>query len=583
MAEHLNQPIIDAKPTTISLISLVVVCAIFLYVSYRKLMPKPIPGIPYNKSATRSLFGDIPEMMSYMSRTQELWPWVVEQTTRHQSPIVQVFARPFSKPWVIISDHRESQDILLRRTKEFDRSDFTIGVFTGLSPDMHITFKSTEDRFKLHRNLLKDLMTPAFLNEVASRQIYANDESFVKLWDYKTRVAKGHAFRADEDIFNAALDVIFATACGLEAKDSNTAVHLQQLLSAQQPSQPSLDEPIEFTHYIRPAGFEAMSTVCGSLETSLKAPFPKFAHWALRQMPYMRKAIAVKEELFTKMIDEAIERVNLGKQTNSSALDDILFREAAAAKKEGRAPVFKSRAIYDELFGFIIAGHDTTATTLTWTVKHLAVAQEAQSTLRSHLRSAYPAATAEQRNPTREEIVKTHIPYLDAVIEEMSRTARLFNGSIRTSTVDTTILGHTIPKGTDVFLMQNGPGYLSAPFQIDDSKRSESSLKAKNQVGQWTPDEEDMKAFRPERWLVKGDDGKEEFDAHAGPHLAFGLGPRGCFGRRLAYLQMRIVLVMMIWNFEFKETPPAVSSWLAVDKLARHPRQCYVRLEKAKF
>jgi len=236
-----------------------------------------------------------------------------------------------------------------------------------------------------------------------------------------------------------------------------------------------------------------------------------------------------------------------------------------------------------QLFGFIIAGHDTTATTLTWTVKNIAFAQEAQRTLRSHLRAAYPAATAEQRNPTVEEITKTPIPYLDAFIEEMSRTAILSNGAIRTSTIDTTVLGHPIPKGTNVFLMHNGPGYFSAPFPIADSQRSESSLNAKNLVGQWTPDEQDMKAFRPERWLVKCEDGRDEYDAHAGPHLSFGLGPRGCFGKRLAYLQMRIIMVMMVWNFELKETPAAVSSWAAVDKMLRHPVQCFVKLEKAKF
>jgi len=166
----------------------------------------------------------------------------------------------------------------------------------------------------------------------------------------------------------------------------------------------------------------------------------------------------------------------------------------------------------------------------------------------------------------------------------VARTALLFNGSIRTSTVDTTIFGHRIPKGTEVFLMHNGPGYLSPPLPVDDSLRSESSLNAKNQVGQWTPDEEEMKSFRPERWLVQNaETGKEEYDAQAGPHLAFGLGPRGCYGRRLAYLQMRIIIVMMIWNFELKETPAELSGWLAVTKLTRCPRQCYVRLEKAKF
>ncbi|OAP64682.1 hypothetical protein AYL99_00654 [Fonsecaea erecta] len=580
-----TSPVIDTRPATVPYFIFIVVCVVFLYAGYRRLLPKPIPGIPYNESATRSLFGDIPEMMSYMAKTEEVWPWVADQITKHQSPVVQVFARPFARPWVIVSDHRESSDILLRRTKEFDRSNFTADVFTGLVPDMHISMKSTEEQFKLHRNLLKDLMTPAFLHGVGGPQIYANTETFIKLWDFKAELAQGHAFEAGQDIYNVALDVIFATTFGLRIKDSNTFAQLQQLLATQKldlPPAPS--EPVSFPQFHRPATFEAIATLTESLEVSIKAPFPRFAHWVIRQLPYMRKARAYKEKLFSDMVNESLSRLSSGNQVKRSALDDILQRETAAAKKEDRQPEYHSRAIYDELFGFIIGGHDTTSTTLTWTVKYLAAAQSAQTTLRTRLRAAYAAATAEQRNPTMEEIIKIPIPYLDATIEEMSRTAQLFNGSIRTTTVDTTLLGHTIPKGTDVFLMQNGPGYLSPPLPVDDSKRSASSLAAKNRVGQWTPDEDDMKTFRPERWLVQDlETGKEVFDAQAGPHLAFGLGPRACFGRRLAYLQMRIIVVMMIWNFELRETPPTVSSWAATNKLARHPRMCYVSLGKAKF
>ncbi|OQV07635.1 hypothetical protein CLAIMM_12040 [Cladophialophora immunda] len=572
-------------PTTGPYFIFIAVCIIILYTGYRRLLPKPIPGIPYNESATRSLFGDIPEMMNYMARTEEIWPWIAEQITKHHSPIVQVFARPFARPWVIVSDHRESSDILLRRTKEFDRSNFTADVFTGLVPEMHISMKSTEEQFKLHRNLLKDLMTPAFLHGVGGPQIYANTETFIKLWAFKTQLAQGHAFEAGQDIYNVALDVIFATTFGLQIKDSNTFAQLQQLLAAKNIDLPqSLTDPMSFPQFHRPATFEAIATLTESLEVSIKAPFPRFAHWVLRQLPYMRKAKADKEKLFSDMVNESLSKLSSGNQVKRSALDDILQRETAAAKKEDRQPEYHSRAIYDELFGFIIGGHDTTSTTLTWTVKYLAAAQSAQATLRSHLRAAYASATAEQRNPTMEEIIKTQIPYLDATIEEMSRTAQLFNGSIRTTTVDTTLLGYNIPKGTDVFLMQNGPGYLSPPLPVDDAKRSPSSLAAKNQVGQWTPDEADMKMFRPERWLVQDPaTGKEVFDAQAGPHLAFGLGPRACFGRRLAYLQMRIILVMMIWNFELKGTPAEVSSWAAANKLARHPRMCYVSLEKATF
>lgn len=40
-----------------------------LYLAYRAVLPKPIPGIPYNKNAASKIFGDAPEMMDYVKRT----------------------------------------------------------------------------------------------------------------------------------------------------------------------------------------------------------------------------------------------------------------------------------------------------------------------------------------------------------------------------------------------------------------------------------------------------------------------------------------------------------------------------------
>lgn len=135
MTELSSPYVIDGRPAPLSWVVLFLLCALFLYVSYRRLLPQPIPGIPYNKRAGRSLLGDLPELLSYIGRTQEVWPWFGSQVVKHQSPVVQVFARPFSKPWVIVTDHREAQDIFLRRTKEFDRANFVSDAMSGLVPD----------------------------------------------------------------------------------------------------------------------------------------------------------------------------------------------------------------------------------------------------------------------------------------------------------------------------------------------------------------------------------------------------------------------------------------------------------------
>jgi hypothetical protein len=81
--------------------------ATFLF--YRWLLPKPIPGIPYNPNATKSIFGDVIPMLEHLKTSEELQSWLVKQHQNLNSPIVQVFLNLFSKPVVMISDSREAQ------------------------------------------------------------------------------------------------------------------------------------------------------------------------------------------------------------------------------------------------------------------------------------------------------------------------------------------------------------------------------------------------------------------------------------------------------------------------------------------
>lgn len=130
---------------------------ISLYLAYRKELPTPLPGIPYNKEATCSILGDMVSMVKHVGTTKEIWIWLASHNVKHQSPIVQVFTRPFAKPWIIVTDFREAQDVLLRRTKEFDRSNFFGDLFLGVVPRHHISMKTPDEQFKKHRRWLQDL------------------------------------------------------------------------------------------------------------------------------------------------------------------------------------------------------------------------------------------------------------------------------------------------------------------------------------------------------------------------------------------------------------------------------------------
>ena len=104
--------------------------AISLYSLYMWLLPKPIPGIPYNRETGNRALGDAMDMLREVSVTSEFNLWCARQVDKLNSPICQVFVNPFSNPWALLADFAESQDIMLRR-KDFDRSSFISG---GMAP-----------------------------------------------------------------------------------------------------------------------------------------------------------------------------------------------------------------------------------------------------------------------------------------------------------------------------------------------------------------------------------------------------------------------------------------------------------------
>lgn len=214
-------------------------------------------------------------------------------------------------------------------------------------------------------------------------------------------------------------------------------------------------------------------------------------------------------------------------------------------------------------------------------MKFLADNPKVQTRLRSALQAHFSLAKSENRAPTVEEIISARIPYLEATEEEILRCAPTVQSVDREAVVDTVILGHKVPKGTLVMMPSGGASLRSPGFDIDEASRHSSSQDAKKS-GKARPDWDpmDIGAFKPERWLVN--DGKD-FDAASGPQLAFSLGTRGCFGKRLAYLQMRMLVTLIVWNFKLSRCPDQLSSYGHKMTLTTEPTQCFVRLSKVEL
>lgn len=310
---------------------------------------------------------------------------------------------------------------------------------------------------------------------------------------------------------------------------------------------------------------------------SLTSPSPALFHKINNRKSQMQEAYGIRHRMVQQQIRLAVKRLE-GGETVKSALDYMLKREMNAATKAGRQPVLDSPYMQDELYGYIGAGHETTSTSFQWAVKHLSGHSQIQQKLRQSLRAAYVDAAAQLRQPTVSEITKIQVPYLDAVVEESLRLSGPITAVVRQAQVETTILGHRVPKGVEVLIPLRGPSITQAPFAIDESLRSDSSRSHSHARGSW---DDDPGAFIPERWLkYEGD--TVAFDSQSGPFLSFSSGTRGCFGRRLAYLQLRVLMVLLLWNLELGVLPKELQSFDAVDGLMTRPAKCYVRISEAK-
>lgn len=332
------------------------------YAVYYSLLPKPLAGIPYHQEATRSLLGDMPAMLSHIQQTGEMFSWLGQQCTELQSPLVQVFTRPLSKPWLVLCDFRETQDILLRRTKDFDRSSFTADLFAGLLPDHHIRLATDDPEFRKRRRLGQDLMTPGFLQAVAGPQIYNSAMNLVHLWEQKLQICKSRPFDASRDICHFSLDAVLAFTFGYRAELNATQAQLDYMTSQSGPTAlegeetPKADndrKPFKFDEGPQNADIEALQSLSHSLETSLKAPFPKLAHWFLRQTSAYKQALLRKENLISRMVREAESRAHDEKEQKhprlGAAVDSMVRRENELAERESRPPDVHSRIVSDEV------------------------------------------------------------------------------------------------------------------------------------------------------------------------------------------------------------------------------------------
>jgi len=185
--------------------------------------------------------------------------------------------------------------------------------------------------------------------------------------------------------------------------------------------------------------------------------------------------------------------------------------------------------IRDELVTMVIAGHETVAAGLAWTLMLLAEDQAAQDRVRAEVTAQVaPASLLGHRVTT---------PWTRAVVDEALRLFPPAWALSRRAVAPDVIGGREVPAGTLAIV---------SPWLVH------------RRAGSWT----DPLAFRPERFL--GASGTLP------AYLPFGLGPRLCIGREFALGEMVVVLSRLLAGHRI-EVPAGWTRPVAQARVAVHP------------
>ncbi|KAH9819016.1 cytochrome P450 monooxygenase [Melampsora americana] len=245
-------------------------------------------------------------------------------------------------------------------------------------------------------------------------------------------------------------------------------------------------------------------------------------------MKIVQRSLTTMEDESRTLLSHKKKEAEAGGLLGGKDLISVLVR--ANTISEGKECLSDDEVIA-QMTTFLFAGHETTATSLTWMLWILAKHPDVQDKLRKELQEESAKPNEGEEQIPFEQL--TSLTYLDAVCRETLRFLPPVAQTIRQSS-----MADTIPVSGDGEPIRIGAG--------DEILISISAFNLSKDI--FGPDAE---VFRPDRWLEKGSVGSLP-GIWAGL-LSFLGGPRACIGYRFTLMELKVLVAVIICHFRFEE------------------------------
>jgi cytochrome P450 len=230
--------------------------------------------------------------------------------------------------------------------------------------------------------------------------------------------------------------------------------------------------------------------------------------WPDMPRPKYRRAIEEMDDYLHGIIRR--RREDLAASGRPPNPGDLLGRLVAA-------PGMNDDLIRDQLLTMLIAGHDTSTASLSWTLYLVGRHPEAMARLQAEVDAVLTSA---DDPPGAEQLGR--LSYLDLVFKEALRLYPPIHVGNRRTSEAMTIAGYAVPAGTRVM------------YSIYLSHRDKD----------FWPDPE---RFKPERFERGQDEKRLPLT-----YVPFGGGPRNCIGASFAQVEAKVVLSRILQRFDLQ-------------------------------
>ena len=247
---------------------------------------------------------------------------------------------------------------------------------------------------------------------------------------------------------------------------------------------------------------------------SLSSLLHHFTPWL--PFPSNRRFIQVKSRL-DEIVMNLIELHRKGGGTTGDIVDRLL-----TAKRTGdNTGTMDDSQMLDEIITLMLAGHETSATALTWTFYLLAQNPEIEKRLLQELQEVLSGRTATSAD-------LPQLPYLKQVVQESMRVRPPVWGIARKCNEAVEFGDYLIPANS----------YLAIPIYV-----------LHRHPEFW----ERAETFDPDRFSPS-----EQKNRHSYAYLPFAGGPRTCIGANMAMLEKQLILARLLQQYQInpvKEHP----------------------------